>query len=428
MGLGTGATAAIIGGIGAAGSVAGGAIAASGAGNAASTAANASDRAAQLQYNLGEDQLAFNRQQYQNSLAMAAPWLNAGTSGVTNLQYLLGLPQPPPQVAGQTGQPAAPDVPIGTITGAGSGLPPITGNGVGGGPYSGAGGSGGGDTRYPRTAAANLSMRGAEGQAPLGIPPSLLGPENPVRIPIDSITPGVTPGTGVTTTQDGGTNQLPTTLTEASGSTVNPNLGSFGSLMQPWTQQFTAPTNVTEANDPGYQFRLQQGEDAMLRNAAATGNLNTGGTLAALGNYAQDYASNEYNNVYNRALQQYQQNYNIFQNNQANKFNRLAAISGIGQTAAGQLTSAGQGAANTGAYIAGNIGGQVGSSLQNAGAARASGYANAGNIYGNAVGSIGSGLGNAYLMSQLLQPNISNVVPDIGTYLSGFPSVGGFGG
>jgi hypothetical protein len=73
-----------------------------------------------------------------------------------------------------------------------------------------------------------------------------------------------------------------------------------------WTGgQFTAPTAATEQNDPGYDFRLQQGLDQIRADAASKGVLMSGGTDKALTRYAQDYASNEYKNVYDRALQQY---------------------------------------------------------------------------------------------------------------------------
>jgi hypothetical protein len=74
-----------------------------------------------------------------------------------------------------------------------------------------------------------------------------------------------------------------------------------------WSGKFEAPTDVTEQNDPGYQFRLAQGLKALQNSAAAKGSLLTGGTAKALNNYAQGEASNEYGNVYNRAFQQYQQ-------------------------------------------------------------------------------------------------------------------------
>ncbi|NNP70928.1 DNA transfer protein p32 [Acinetobacter sp. Ac_5812] len=53
-------------------------------------------------------------------------------------------------------------------------------------------------------------------------------------------------------------------------------------------------------SDPGYQFRLNQGLDATQSSAAAGGGLLSGATLKALNNYAQDTASNEYGNAYNR--------------------------------------------------------------------------------------------------------------------------------
>jgi hypothetical protein len=165
-----------------------------------------------------------------------------------------------------------------------------------------------------------------------------------------------------------------------------------GALSQPWTQPFVAPTGATEMNDPGYQFRLQQGMDALQRSAAAQGNLLTGGTLKDLTNYAQNYASNEYSNVYNRALTEYQQRYNIFQANQANQFNRLAALAGAGQTAAGQLGSLGLGTAHDISGLTADIGG-----------ARASGYINQGNIWGGALTGATGNISQALMLRSLMQ-------------------------
>ncbi|KKL97736.1 hypothetical protein LCGC14_1831460, partial [marine sediment metagenome] len=52
--------------------------------------------------------------------------------------------------------------------------------------------------------------------------------------------------------------------------------------------------------DPGYGFRIGEGERALERSAAARGGLLSGGYGRKLTRYAQDYASNEYTNVYNR--------------------------------------------------------------------------------------------------------------------------------
>lgn len=184
-------------------------------------------------------------------------------------------------------------------------------------------------------------------------------------------------------------------------------LSQLAGNFQPWTQQFQAPTNVTEQNDPGYQFRLQQGNQALQNSAAARGNLLTGGTAKAIQQYGQDYASNEYGNVYNRALGEYQQNYSIFQQNQANQFNRLAAVAGVGQTAAGQLGSLGQSAAgNVGNILLGSAG-QIGNTLMNQGAATASGYAGVTNALGGTL----SNLSQLYQLKNLLGGSGGSVSP-----------------
>lgn len=86
------------------------------------------------------------------------------------------------------------------------------------------------------------------------------------------------------------------------------------------------PTGVSDANDPGYSARLQEGQKALERSAAARGTLLTGQTAKELDRYAQDYAANEYQNVYNRSLQEYGTNrQNAFQNYQTNWQNALDA-------------------------------------------------------------------------------------------------------
>lgn len=109
---------------------------------------------------------------------------------------------------------------------------------------------------------------------------------------------------------------------------------------------FTGKVDMTQ--DPGYQFRLSEGMKALERQAAARSGLISGGALKAASRYGQDYASNEYQNAYNRALSQY---------------NTTAALAGIGQTAANTLGQAGQ-----------NMASNVGEAYQNAANARASGY------------------------------------------------------
>lgn len=83
-------------------------------------------------------------------------------------------------------------------------------------------------------------------------------------------------------------------------------------------------------SDPSYQFRLQQGQDAIQSSAAAQGGLLSGATLKALQNYGQESASQEYGNAYNR-----------FNADQTNRYNRLSNLVGVGQNAAAQVGNAG---------------------------------------------------------------------------------------
>jgi hypothetical protein len=136
-------------------------------------------------------------------------------------------------------------------------------------------------------------------------------------------------------------------------------------------------TNQEMYQDPGYAFRLSEGQKALDRSAAARGGLISGSALKAATRYGQDMGSQEYQNAYNRALTGY--NTGVSSENQL--YNRQAALSGIGQTATNLVGTAGQ-----------NYGTNVGNALINQGA-------NAGNarmVGANAYGSALSGIGSAY--------------------------------
>jgi hypothetical protein len=170
-----------------------------------------------------------------------------------------------------------------------------------------------------------------------------------------------------------------------------------GSLSQPWTGTFNAPTAAQAEATPGFQFTLQQGQNAIQNSAAAQGNLLSGGTEAALDQYSQGLASTNYQQAFNNALTQYGTAYNTFQNNQANQFNRLASIAGLGQTTAGQLGTQGQAAAGNTANIDLTTGAQQGQDALNAASATASGY----NAIGNSLSSGASSLGNYATLASL---------------------------
>ena len=72
---------------------------------------------------------------------------------------------------------------------------------------------------------------------------------------------------------------------------------------------FVTPSIADAQAEPGYQFRLKSGSDALERSAAAKGVLRTGGTLKEINEYGQNFGAQEYNNVFNRALSAYDRRY-----------------------------------------------------------------------------------------------------------------------
>lgn len=89
-------------------------------------------------------------------------------------------------------------------------------------------------------------------------------------------------------------------------------------------------TQADFQKDPGYDFRLNQGLDAVQGSRAARGSMLSGATLKALSDYGSDYASSEYGKAYDR-----------FNNDRTQRFNRLATVAGIGQTATNNVGTAG---------------------------------------------------------------------------------------
>jgi len=85
--------------------------------------------------------------------------------------------------------------------------------------------------------------------------------------------------------------------------------------------------------DPGYQFRLSEGLKQLGHAAGARGGLVSGQTLKGLQDYAQNAASGEYTNAFNR-----------YQTERNARLNPLQSLAGVGQTTAAQLGQ--QGAAN----------------------------------------------------------------------------------
>jgi hypothetical protein len=123
--------------------------------------------------------------------------------------------------------------------------------------------------------------------------------------------------------------------------------------------------------DPGYAFRLSEGQQALDRSAAARGGLISGGALKAAQRYGQDMGSQEYMNAFNR-----------YQTERAARLQPLQSLTGYGQTTANTLGTAGS-------NMAGNVGNAYmqqgvnqGNALLAGSQARASSYGDIAKLYG----------------------------------------------
>jgi hypothetical protein len=149
------------------------------------------------------------------------------------------------------------------------------------------------------------------------------------------------------------------------------------------TQQFT-PEMFQQGIDPGYAFRLQQGQMANQRLGNVSGGGLGGNVMRGLQDYTQGQASQEFGNAFNR-----------FQTQRSNIYNTLAGIAGIGQTSQQQANTLGTNLANAQTNL--NVG-QAG--------AQAAGQIGQAGAYSGALG----GINQALLLSQL---------PDIAAAMKG---------
>ena len=149
--------------------------------------------------------------------------------------------------------------------------------------------------------------------------------------------------------------------------------------------------------DPGYAFRLSEGQKALERSAAARGGLLSGGTGKALQRFGQEMGSQEYTNAFNR-----------YQLERQAKLNPLQSLTGTAQTAANTLGAAGQNMANNvgAAYM--NQGVNQGNALMAATQARTSAYGDIAKLYGqtnpNFSGLFGGGGGGGGAAAYNISP------------------------
>jgi hypothetical protein len=168
-------------------------------------------------------------------------------------------------------------------------------------------------------------------------------------------------------------------------------LSDIGAMKPYLTQQYT-PEDFAQGIDPGYQFRLQQGQEATNRMANMAGGMISGNALKGAQDYTQGLASTEFGNAFNR-----------FQTQRGNIYNTLSSIAGLGQTSLGQTTSAGTTAA-----------GNIGTNIANAGAAQAGGIVGQANALSGGL----QQYGNQQYLSQLLAPKAPATGGGLGYYNS----------
>lgn len=143
-----------------------------------------------------------------------------------------------------------------------------------------------------------------------------------------------------------------------------PRDSSFGSLTKPF--EF----NLADFyKDPGYQFRRDQGEEALMKGAAAVGMRKSSANLKNLMTFNQNLASQEYDSSFKRA-------FGVDNTNRERQTNLLMQIAGMGQSSAAMTGANAMTAANTGA-----------AALMSAGSASAAGL-------GSVSNAIQGGLGN----------------------------------
>jgi len=124
--------------------------------------------------------------------------------------------------------------------------------------------------------------------------------------------------------------------------------------------------------DPGYAFRLSEGQKALDRSAAARGGLISGSALKAATRYGQDMGSQEYTNAFNR-----------YQTERAAQLNPLQSLAGVGQTAANTVGAAAGAYGTNMSNIALGAGANAGNAALAQGNIRASQYGTIGNALNN---------------------------------------------
>lgn len=181
-------------------------------------------------------------------------------------------------------------------------------------------------------------------------------------------------------------------------------------------------SSVNVYDDPGYKFRLEQGQKGVEATAAARGSVLSSRAQKEVARFSQGLASTEFGNAFNRAFGTYQDSRNA-------RTQALQGLMGAGQTATSQSNAA-RGAAGAGisnnlmtsaeyqgntdmnaSQYAGNAflnaTGQAGDFRTGAAASRAAGAVGSANAWNQGIsGAVNSGLGAYSIYSDMNRPRV----------------------
>lgn len=162
-------------------------------------------------------------------------------------------------------------------------------------------------------------------------------------------------------------------------------LAQLQSAMPDLTRQFTAQDFQS---NPGYQFQLQQGQQAIQRSAASKGLLNSVGTQQNLDAYSQGMANTDYQQALGNFTANQQQRYNM--------------LSGLSQQGLAGATMTNQAAMNAGNNISNN--------QMAAGNAQAAGTMGVANAFSGGIQGVGNAASSYGIMNQLQNGNLNGNV------------------
>ncbi len=164
-------------------------------------------------------------------------------------------------------------------------------------------------------------------------------------------------GPATSTVDEQGLNAEIDRMMAEQGGQNEPQSSDFGSLFK----KFDASS---VANDPGYQFALEEGNKATNNAANARNGLYSGSTLKALARFNQGNATKYFGDAFNRD-----------QVTKGQQYNMLSGTANTGQAAVNQVSNANQ-----------NYATSAGNNITDMGNARASGYVGGANALNSAIG------------------------------------------